>query len=346
MDLSPRTRLVTGCFIVCIFSASPHPGGASEKVFFHSEKLWPEDAIMTITGTLSKPSGQGSFPAVVLLPNCGGPETFEFAKFWPAYLNKLGYVTLNVDHFSPRNAKKCTKHFKPKNKEIAQDAYGALAYLAGLPFVDKNRVGVLGSSRGAAGINWFSGFGKATSEGLKFKGAVSLYGPHCTEVKLTEAMTPLLIILGDKERGVGSCRALPANERLSLYILPGVYHGFDQPSAIQRKNGGLKQDLFGNKRLYSKAATEKAQALVSEFFAIKLASISTSATVGKTDAPTLPKIGGKDPYAAVKRRDTDGDGKVSTAEWEKSPDLFSKIDADGDGFITAQEFYDRWKSLQ
>ena len=74
--------------------------------------------------------------------------------------------------------------------------------------------------------------------------------------------------------------------------------------------------------------------------------LTNGAVPAGTSSTKLSKVGGKDPYQAVTRRDTDADGRVSHTEWEKSAALFEKIDSDGDGFLTPQEFYDRWKTLQ
>ena len=167
-----------------------------------------------------------------------------------------------------------------------------------------------------------------------------------TRASCSAAMIPTSIILGDKEKGVATCKRLPRRKRLSVIIFPGIYHGFDQPTATPLKKGRLRKDIAGNKRLYSKSATQKAQSQVKEFLVAKLAVGSVPAGVDKTDAPKLGKVGGKDPYMAVSKRDTDGDGKISVAEWNKSPKLFSKIDGDGDGFLTPQEFHDRWQSRQ
>jgi len=46
----------------------------------------------------------------------------------------------------------------------------------------------------------------------------------------------------------------------------------------------------------------------------------------------------KNPEKAVQKRDSNGDGKVSLDEWDKSKSIFNKIDLDGDGYLTVAEF--------
>ena len=48
------------------------------------------------------------------------------------------------------------------------------------------------------------------------------------------------------------------------------------------------------------------------------------------------------PEGAVKNKDTNGDGKVDLSEWDKSKKIFKKIDRNGDGYITANEFAAHW----
>lgn len=337
-------RILPFLLLICLVFYS-HTGALAEAVSFPSVKMWKQNKPVKIRGTVSKPKGQGPFPAIVLLPNCGGPDTHEFAKFWPKYLNELGYVTLNVDPFTPRNQKRCSKKFKPKPEVMMQDAYGAYAYMAQMPDVDASRVGVLGSSLGAHAINWYTGKPKSSPDGLKFSAAVSLYPAECKSVSAKAGTMPTIIILGDKERGIAQCQSLQ-HPKLNVHVLPGVYHGFDQPSATRKKNGSLKTDIAGNKRLYDKSATQKAQSLVKEFLSVTLAIEPNAKGETKSEQVKLGKVGGKDPYMAVNRRDSDSDGKLSSAEWDKSPVVFSKIDTDGDGFLTPQEFHAHWLRIQ
>jgi len=46
----------------------------------------------------------------------------------------------------------------------------------------------------------------------------------------------------------------------------------------------------------------------------------------------------KNPNMAVSKRDSNGDGKVSRDEWDKSPFVFKKIDLNKDGYLTVEEF--------
>ena len=104
-----------------------------------------------VPGLLFKPKGEGIHPAVVLLHTCGGLKP-HVTEAWPSYLTGLGYVVLSVDSYGPRGVSSCTE-LPGGWYQQSQDAYGALDYLIGLPFVDGNRVGVLGFSAGAIAIN-------------------------------------------------------------------------------------------------------------------------------------------------------------------------------------------------
>ena len=70
----------------------------------------------------------------------------RFIVDWPNYLTGLGYVTLSVDSFGPRGLKRCPNWVSKDKYVLIKDAYGGLEYLASLPFVDKERIGVMGFS--------------------------------------------------------------------------------------------------------------------------------------------------------------------------------------------------------
>jgi len=103
---------------------------------------------LTLPADLSRPDGSGPFPAVILLAPCGGVE--PFMADWAGWLKDQGYVALLVDSFTPRGARSACQGGPPTVSTAARDALDALAYAKSLPFVDGNRVAVMGWSHGGA----------------------------------------------------------------------------------------------------------------------------------------------------------------------------------------------------
>jgi dipeptidyl aminopeptidase/acylaminoacyl peptidase len=91
---------------------------------------------------LQKPAGDGPFPAILLIHGgTGGWETDHLKEFAsrrvPKHLFELGYVVLTTDYRR--------YHF---GEDEIQDVLAAYQKLASYPFVDKNRIGVIGGSHG------------------------------------------------------------------------------------------------------------------------------------------------------------------------------------------------------
>ena len=114
-----------------------------------------DEADVTLTSWLAKPEGDGPFPAVVLLHGCTGTErNTPYQTVWrglnrhAALLNENGYVTLIVDSFGPRGiVQSCRGEYA--SDQLA-DAYAAFDHLTSLPFVDGDRIGVVGLSMGGS----------------------------------------------------------------------------------------------------------------------------------------------------------------------------------------------------
>ena len=51
----------------------------------------------------------------------------------------------------------------------------------------------------------------------------------------------------------------------------------------------------------------------------------------------LPAIAAPPPKVVVNRMDTNGDNRISSDEWRKSPGQFERIDTNSDGYVTAKE---------
>lgn len=144
-----RGVIIPGLVVMMIFAAwfIGSVSFAAETVSFPGTTKTAKGELVTLTGQLTKPEGNGPFPAVVLLHGCSGINMFPDA--WSERLANWGYVAFMVDSFGPRGFKEiCTNLFRVHHPLRVQDAYDALSYLSALPFVDRNRIGLMGWSHG------------------------------------------------------------------------------------------------------------------------------------------------------------------------------------------------------
>ena len=132
-----------------------------------------------------------------------------------AALAASGYVALFVDDFATRGLKEtCAVDFP----EGVADAYGALAFVATLPFVDRSRIAAVGFSQGAdtalsiAAQRSASAF--ALPEGLRFKAAAAFY-PPCANQGNAAPLIPTLILVGgsDDVTPAAACERLRRRNR-------------------------------------------------------------------------------------------------------------------------------------
>ena len=262
-----------------------HTANAAERVQFESaryqvgplqrrlalerrEPIIPA-APSVISGFLTRPDGPGPFPAIVHLHGCSGlPDEVkrsanhlgsERAAAW-------GYVVLVVDSFTTRGIDNtCSGEFAPR----VANAYGALAYLARQPFVDANRIAVIGFSAGgiatlsiaeARDFELFDGEGEH-----KFKAAVAFY-PFCRSDNTLAIPTLILIGELDDWTPAAACRAATArrigDSPVKLIVYPGAHHAFDTPRPGRR--------YFGHWLEYNAAAADAATEETRRFLAEQL----------------------------------------------------------------------------
>ena len=189
---------------------------------------------LMLTGRLKKPEGDGPFPAVVMLHGCGGISLRRDNR-WAERLAGWGYVALLVDSFGPRGLSSVCTYSGRDSIDILQqrvtDAYDAKRYLAGLPFVDRSRIAVMGWSHG--GATTLGTLYLKTDD--PFRAAIAYY-PSCQRM-LTGLNAPLLILIGEADdwTPAGRCvEKMPkeqAASEVTLKVYPGAYHGFDTPGA-------------------------------------------------------------------------------------------------------------------
>lgn len=201
-----------------------------------------EQARVTLSGELYRPAGRGPFPAVVLLHPCSGrlPRHVEDAD--AARYLALGYALLVVDSFGSRGITEgCSGH--GLSVDVVMDAYGALLYLAGLSFIDADRIAIVGYSYGAAAALSavaFDGVGRLFDQ--RFQAAVAYY-PPC-DGQAAAVAVPTLIVIGELDgwAPVKDCRAMMARRRglgapLRLVVYPDVHHAFNLDLQARRYYG-------------------------------------------------------------------------------------------------------------
>jgi dienelactone hydrolase len=223
-----------------------------------------------IQGYLTRPKGDGPFPAVALLHSCLGLPRDRQAI--ADRLASWGYVALFVDDFTTRGIKEtCAVDFGPG---IA-DAFGALLTLSKLPYVDAKRIAAIGYSQGAdtaltiASSRFAAAF--AMPGDLRFK-AVAAFYPPCQNQAGARLTMPTEILIGasDAVTPAADCESLakaqPAGgAELKLVVYPGAAHLFDDPSFVEGAS------LLGMRLKYDSRAAEQSRSDLREFLAAKLA---------------------------------------------------------------------------
>lgn len=230
---------------------------------------WDKDRQM-VGGLLFRPFVEGSAPAVILLHTCGGLLP-HVTTDWPEYLTGLGYVALTVDSYKPRGYSRCNERETWKEDQT-KDAFGALNYLAEQPFVDGERVAVMGFSAGAFAINeLLLGRTRQRTGKANFAALISFYG-RCTGPlrSYTEKDIPLMQIVGDRDTFYGICvNDWMKERRIEVHVMKGAYHGFDQPQITSKQPPHYLKMLFPeqleNPMLYDPARTLEARELVRSF---------------------------------------------------------------------------------
>ncbi|HEV7264234.1 MAG TPA: dienelactone hydrolase family protein [Falsiroseomonas sp.] len=221
------------------------------KVEFPTRNPWtlsqvaadPHGPPMTGGGTLFLPTGIGQGErrsAVVVLEGLGGviPEReLRYARM----LAEQGHVALAVDTFGPRHAQKLShplRALRVTEAAMLADAYAALDWLARLPFVDPDRIAVIGFSYGAM-VSTFAAYRQIADlyapDGLRFAAHASFYG--CTVARFadpTATGAPVRIFIGGLDENVCVERSHAIAEDLRrggadarIHLYPDAYHQWD-----------------------------------------------------------------------------------------------------------------------
>ena len=223
---------------------------AGPKIISEPKITFPLNSNQNLTGDLSKPEGNGPFPAVILLHGCAGGQ-YNISG-WEKILVKEGYVTFAVDSLGPRGVRNvCSnpKEDKPTPEDRVSDAFAAKHYLETRPFIDKERIAVMGFSHG--GITSLIMALSPSSE-KPFKEIIAFY-PYCSPIDLSKKFlsSPLMILSGGNDDWCPAklCEAYPEilkglNHEIVFKVYPGAYHAFDNtaPGLIEYRGHKVGRD--------------------------------------------------------------------------------------------------------
>jgi dienelactone hydrolase len=222
--------------IITFESVTPKSAGDYLLHYATSEKA-------VITGDLSIPdNGSQIVPAVIILHGSSGVNPGE--RVWARRMNALGYASFIVDSFTGRGLRNTEEDQTQLSMTAGiADAYAALRLLATDRRIDKDRIAVMGFSRGgvAALYSLLEPFRLAATNGnLRFAAHIAFY-PSCG-ISYTAARvdgSPVLMLVGAKDNYTPAAPCVAYADALrqqgvqvTLKTYPDAWHGFDRPTRL------------------------------------------------------------------------------------------------------------------
>ena len=201
--------------------------------------------------SMRAPSGEGPFPAVILMHGCsglGGAVERGMARH-ADHLVDAGFIALILDSFTSRGIDStCTSTSKAVESTLFRqyDAIHALRYLQGLPEVNPANVFLMGQSEGGSvaaklAAHHLSSVVKDVAlieaSGQPWFAAIVAYYPWCPHVpKWLD--TPLLVLSGEKDdwtpsQGCVWQKAVVKGASYEVRIYEDAHHSFDLPMPVQ-----------------------------------------------------------------------------------------------------------------
>ena len=276
--MAAKKTIINWGFVCILIIATVTLAAAADTVTFQGTTKTKAGDFVMLNGKLTKPQGGGPFPAIVILHGCRGIDKTQDA--WAERCARWGYVVLQIDSFGPRGAENvCVTPFLVPFPSRVQDAYDGKSYLAGLPFVDRNRIAIAGWSHGGALTiasvsprNYFAWANLnlaysalAQKPGAPFRAAVAFY-PWICVAQLNDSEAPLLILTGEPDI-VTPVAFLKTNmptgktaHEVILKVYPGAHHTFDAEGVDITSPTGVRYK-------YDPEATADAIVRVREFLA-------------------------------------------------------------------------------
>lgn len=191
-------------------TVGPSPAEARDAVVRIASSRPHTAPDVRLFGEIFLPTGQGRFPAVVLMHGCTGwaAAARHALHQHAAFLRNNGFVVLNLDSFGPRglgDGRVCESldALAAARRYRTHDAFDALRYLRSRDDVDPERVFLMGQSNGGSVAMIAAATGAARAFRLAEGGfrAVVAYYPWCGALGTTNLSleSPLLVLTGARD---------------------------------------------------------------------------------------------------------------------------------------------------
>jgi dienelactone hydrolase len=189
-----------------------------------------------LDASLFRPNSSAKSPFVVFMHGCGGLH-MERVAHWGKFFAQRGVGVLMVDSDTTRNVKTaCSEKGVPLEwiKRRADDAVSALAWLRTQPYVDLDRIAIMGQSQGGA-AELFA-LHQNIPAASQFVAGLAMY-PGCIRAlnNKIQLAKPVLVLVGSEDMATpaADCEALRTiqsdKSKLDIVIYPGAAHEFDNP---------------------------------------------------------------------------------------------------------------------
>jgi dienelactone hydrolase len=247
-----RILLVCTLVLVPVAARGAQAGPKLESARFQSTQG------VEITGYYFRPKGSGPFPAVIGMHGCGGlfdsdRKTLARNRMdWAQRFLNAGYVILFPDSYQPRGFRSVCE-IKPAEqparlRDHVGDLAGAIAWLSAQPFVDKERIALIGWGMGGSAVLRILDPQFPLHQRVDLKAAIAFY-PRCEPLERGPGYLPRLaptILMGAADEWVSpaACKALATRWGSPIVLYPGAYHNFDVPNVpvrVRRTGEGPKR---------------------------------------------------------------------------------------------------------
>ena len=197
--------------------------------------------------SVTLPPGEGPFPAVVIMPGCGGNSPPAVAAGLRAHAGRLvrsGIAAGIIDVLGGGSICANLSALVAQEGAAARKATAAARELAKNPRIAGSRIGFMGQSfGGSVALRLASASQRG---GPRAFAAIVAYYPWCNDgyggKGRTDFDVPTLILGGgaDDWTPIARCKALGAGGiKPSISVFPGAHHSFDLPGLPKQKIAGV-----------------------------------------------------------------------------------------------------------